>query len=114
MNLDRCRVVDINPGAEHTEYEKLRALMVADGVSVSDVSDFISLNVRDVEGVQVYFKIKGGSPLARLMGVYAQRQGGQFWFFYRPDEGSDAIRLTEEDTPRGVGIPDGGTIEAIQ
>ena len=127
VNLDRCRVVDSQPGdprwqtiqggsaAEQTEYKKLRALMVANGVAVSDVSDIISLNVRNAAGVQVFFKMKARSPLAKLMDTYAQRHGGHgLWdFFYRPDEASDAMRLTGKDTPRAVGIPQDGTIEAM-
>lgn len=117
LNLDRCRLVDIFPtdSNESIRYRQLRSMLTEHGVSVSDISDMLAVVVRDAMNVQVHFRIRGRTQLYKLMRVYAQRQGGgvDAWkFIFRPEFGR-GIQLKGTDTPREIGIPDGGIIDAM-
>ncbi len=116
LNLDRCRLVDTQTdSSESIRYKQLRSMLTEHGVSVSDISDMMTVVVRDFTGADVHFRIRGRMQLNKLMCVYAQRQGGgvDAWkFIFRPDFGR-GIQLKSTDTPREIGIPDGGIIEAM-
>ena len=116
LNLDRCRLVDIpTESSESIRYSQLRRVLAEHGVSVSDVSDRLAVVVRDHMGMEVHFRILGRTQLNKLMSVFAERQGGgvDAWkFIFRPEFGR-GVELKGTDTPRDIGIPDGGVIDAM-
>lgn len=116
LNLDRCRLVDSQTdSSESIRYRQLRSMLTEQGVSVSDVSDRLAVVVRDHVGEEVHFRVLGRMALNKLMGVFAQRQGGGVgaWkFIFRPESGR-GVELKGTDTPREIGIPDGGVIDAM-
>ena len=116
LNLDRCRLVDIQTNSsESIRYMQLRSMLTEHGVSVSDISDMLALVVRDETGVEVHFRLRGRMQLSKLMSVYAQQQGGgvDAWKFIFVPEFGRGIQLKGTDTPREIGIPDGGIIDAM-
>lgn len=117
LNLDRCRLVDIpTESSESIRYSQLRRVLAEHGVSVSDVSDRLAVVVRDHGyGYGSLFQILGRTQLNKLMSVFAERQGGgvDAWkFIFRPEFGR-GVELKGTDTPRDIGIPDGGVIDAM-
>jgi small ubiquitin-related modifier len=70
----------------------------------------LNLKVVGADGQEVHFKIKSTTPLKRLMAAYCERQKSSpdsLRFLY------DGQRLTNDQTPEGLGMEDGDLIDAM-
>lgn len=74
-------------------------------------SEHINLKVTGQDGSVVHFKIKKNTPLRKLMGAYCNRAGittGAVRFRF------DGNPINDEDTPSGLEMEDGDTIDVFQ
>lgn len=72
--------------------------------------EHITLKVKSHEGNEIFFKIKKGTILKKLMDSYCQRQGispQTVRFLY------DGERIPEDATAESLGMEDNDTIDAM-
>ncbi|KAI9268215.1 ubiquitin-related domain-containing protein [Phascolomyces articulosus] len=73
-------------------------------------NEHINIKVVGGDNNEVFFKIKQSTPLRKLMDAYCERQGkspGSVRFLY------DGHRVLATDTPQGLDMDDGDTIDVM-
>ena len=72
--------------------------------------EHLNIKVKDQNGNEVFFRMRKGAPLKKLMTAYCERQGvqeNQIKFLY------DGVRLMPEMTPASRDMEDGDEVDAM-
>ncbi|KAJ5627826.1 Ubiquitin-like protein SMT3 [Penicillium odoratum] len=83
---------------------------MAEGEQAAAPVEHLNIKVTDNNN-EVFFKIKRSTPLKKLMDAFCDRQGKQFAtvrFLF------DGTRVRPDDTPDGLDMTDGDTLEVHQ
>ena len=72
--------------------------------------EHLNIKVKDQNGNEVFFRMRQGAPLKKLMSTYCQRQGvaeSQMVFLY------DGTRITPDMTPASLDMEEGDEVDAM-
>ena len=80
------------------------------GVKGEAKGEHLNIKVKDQNGNEVFFRMRSGAPLKKLMSTYCQRQGvseSQMVFLY------DGTRINAEMTPASLDMEEGDEVDAM-